>query len=185
MAAGLRMGPWIPVAVAGLIFAVWSHHLQDARTLLHVSAKSLLATLLLTALMLACTYGGYALLHGVPFVGAAVDGLYAWAGAMGPLQWVLLPLVMACEEVMWRGALLTSLTERHGAVRGVVFCALLYAVAHVGSLEPVLVGVALLCGLGWGALRIFSKSVLASYVCHALWDLSILLWFPLVHVPPP
>jgi len=56
------------------------------------------------------------------------------------------------EELVWRGVVQTALARRLGPWRGVPIAALAYAVAHAPLGSPVLVVVALLCGMAWGAL---------------------------------
>jgi hypothetical protein len=48
----------------------------------------------------------------------------------------------------------------------------------VGS--PLLLLVALLCGLHWGALKAGTGSLVPVLVCHLLWDLVVFILLPLV-----
>jgi uncharacterized protein len=62
---------------------------------------------------------------------------------------------------------------------GVVLAALAYALAHAPLGSPLLVAVALLCGLTWGALRATTASLLPPLLAHLLWDVLVLLCVPL------
>ena len=49
--------------------------------------------------------------------------------------------------------------------------------APLGS--PLLVAVALLCGMAWGTLRAVSGSLVPGLLAHLVWDISVFLWLPL------
>ncbi len=73
----------------------------------------------------------------------------------------------------------TALVRRLGPWRGVILAALAYALAHAPLGSPVLVVVALSCGVVWGALRAASASLVPSLLAHLVWDILVLLWLPL------
>jgi len=89
----------------------------------------------------------------------------------------LLPVILG-EELVWRGVVQTALARRLGAWRGVTLAALAYALAHAPLGSPVLVVVALSCGIAWGAMRAASGSLVPSLLAHLVWDIVVLLWLP-------
>ena len=89
-----------------------------------------------------------------------------------------MPVILG-EELVWRGVVQASLVRRLGAWRGVALAAVAYALAHAPLGSPVLVVVALFCGLAWGALRAQAASLVPTLVAHLLWDVLVLLWLPL------
>ena len=66
-----------------------------------------------------------------------------------------------------------------GRREGVFLAALTYALAHAPLGSPLLVMVALLCGMAWGALRAASESLVPALVAHLVWDILVLFWLPL------
>jgi membrane protease YdiL (CAAX protease family) len=90
----------------------------------------------------------------------------------------LLPVILG-EELVWRGVVQTALARRLGPCGGVPVAALTYAFVHAPLGSPVLVVVALSCGMAWGALRAASASLVPSLVAHLVWDILVLLWLPL------
>lgn len=82
----------------------------------------------------------------------------------------------ACDELTWRGWVQLELSTRLGVRRGWVACAVLYAVAHTPTLvtlsdpvagpNPVLVLLALGCGLCWAFLRERTGRVMPSLLSH-------------------
>ncbi len=46
------------------------------------------------------------------------------------------------------------------------------------AIAPLLVIVALLCGLVWGALRVWTHGLLAPLIAHLTWDLLVFVLFP-------
>ena len=89
-----------------------------------------------------------------------------------------MPVILG-EELVWRGVVQAALVRRLGPWRGVTLAAVAYALAHAPLGSPVLVVVAFLCGLAWGALRATTSSLVPTLVAHLVWDLLVLLWLPL------
>jgi uncharacterized protein len=106
--------------------------------------------------------------------------LYASFRALPPgiASLALLPVITG-EELVWRGAVQTELVRRVGRWSGVALAALAYALAHAPLGSPLLVAVALLCGLVWGTLRAVSGSLVPGLLAHAVWDIVVFLWLPL------
>ncbi len=115
-----------------------------------------------------------------PFIAADTARLYA--SFRGPSSFIaiaaLAPIILG-EELVWRGVVQTSLVQRLGRAGGVALAALAYGLAHVPFGSPVLVAVAIGCGLAWGGLRTVAKSLVPALVAHLVWDALVLLWLPL------
>jgi membrane protease YdiL (CAAX protease family) len=58
----------------------------------------------------------------------------------------------------------------------------LYGLAHALVGSPVLVLACLCVGVCWNTLRYWTDSLASVFVAHILWDLSILVFFPLLTV---
>jgi hypothetical protein len=54
----------------------------------------------------------------------------------------------------------------------------LYVLPQIAFRSPLLVIVALSCGLVWGALRVRTRGLLAPLVAHLTWDLLVFVLFP-------
>jgi len=83
------------------------------------------------------------------------------------------------EELFWRGFLQRNWERRVGKYTGFLLCVLMYAFVHLGSGNVILVLAAAVCGLFWGGLFLWKRSVLLVAVSHAVWDVLIFLIFPL------
>ncbi|MCD6517096.1 MAG: CPBP family intramembrane metalloprotease [Candidatus Aminicenantes bacterium] len=110
-----------------------------------------------------------------------IDSIYGLKQGSSLLKiWLLMALVIGPgEELFWRGFLQRNWERRFGKYSGFLLCVLMYAFVHLGSGNPVLVLAAALCGLFWGGLFLWKKSVLLVAVSHAVWDVLIFLVFPL------
>jgi membrane protease YdiL (CAAX protease family) len=109
--------------------------------------------------------------------------LYGAFGEIGPwAPFVLLPLVVAGEEIVWRGVVYRVLDGRMKWPAVVLIGTALYGLAHAPVGSPVLVLACLCVGLCWNALRYWTDSLAAVFVAHMLWDLSILVFSPLVPI---
>jgi len=102
---------------------------------------------------------------------AAVYGwvtlLPAWAAAL------LLPLIAAAEEVVWRGAVAFAVASRVGPWWGATASAVAFALAHVSLGVPALVVAAAGAGFFWAWLGLKTRSLFAVLVCHVLWDACV------------
>jgi membrane protease YdiL (CAAX protease family) len=109
-----------------------------------------------------------------------VETLYALLRqAPGPVRaFPVLLLVVAAEELVWRGVAIDLFSKSLGPWRAMFVSALLYVLPQVALRSPLLIIVALCCGLLWGALRVRTKGLAAPFVAHLLWDILVFVWYP-------
>jgi membrane protease YdiL (CAAX protease family) len=88
-------------------------------------------------------------------------------------------VVVAGEELVWRGVVQDALTRRCGPAAGTLLAVAAYGLAVVPVGSPLLVLIALACGLYWSVLRQWTGSLVPVLVCHLLWDVVLFLLFPL------
>lgn len=185
-------GNWAPLAVlAGLNAVRLLLGDPETRALLAPRRAALLIAMAGAAVMIAATYLGHALLSRLlPALPAATGDLYRVlnSGGYGPVALgALVVVVSACEEVVWRGRVLSNaigsggprVLDAEGAGRAAAV-ALVYGASHLSSGSILLALVAFACGLAWGLLRLLGGSLWASMLVHAAWDLAILVAWPLV-----
>lgn len=97
------------------------------------------------------------------------------------LTFLLLFIIGPAEEIFWRGYVQDSLSKRWGADRGFLAATAVYAFVHIGSMNFMLVMAALVAGVVWGLLyRFFPGRFAAIIVSHALWDVAVFVWFPIM-----
>ena len=133
-----------------------------------------------SAVEVAVGVAGAAVLYGVfligdralgvvaPALGRQVSDLYrVQDGAVA----AVLVVVGLCEELFWRG----FVQQRAGFVLALAA----YGAVHLWERKPVLVLAAVVAGAFWGALYAWRGSLTAPLVSHALWDLAVVVWFPL------
>lgn len=115
-----------------------------------------------------------------PTLWADTASLYAWATEHA-LVWTvpMLIVIVAGEELVWRGALGLGLAGRIGAWPAVGASATLFCLAHLTTGPPVLALAALLAGGAWTWLAIRTRSLVASFVAHLGWDVALLWLTPL------
>lgn len=103
---------------------------------------------------------------------------------------LLLFVIGPAEEVFWRGYFQRSIdeicskslrikSETWRWLAPVLITAFVYAIVHVFSFNFMLIMAALVCGLFWGFMYRFTKSIVPLIVCHALWDVSVFILFPI------
>lgn len=133
------------------------------------------------AAMTAATYLLYPLLLAAePAVASEVAELYDQLQLRGlgtALPLVL--LVVAGEEILWRGALLDGIvrTRRWNRRRlaEVAVVTGVYAAAQAGFGSLLLVAVAFGCGFVWSVLRLTTGQLVAPLASHLVWS-SFVLW---------
>jgi hypothetical protein len=177
-----RVGIWIPIAIAALALDALSLGLEPALRRPAAPSRAALALGIGAALVqVAATYLLYApLARALPALVPRVEALYRALGS-GHTGLLLAPAVfVACsEELVFRGAIQPTLARSCPSSARVLASALVYALAHIASGEPVLVLLAFACGAFWGALRAISGSLAPGIVAHLAWDLAVMFLFPL------
>ncbi len=110
----------------------------------------------------------------LPAAAAEVDDLYEVRSVPRserlPIPLVLL-VVGPCEELFWRGLV--------QARAGFTVALALYAAVHLWERKAVLVLAAAAGGAFWGGLFAWRGSLVAPIVSHAVWDLAVIVWWPL------
>lgn len=92
---------------------------------------------------------------------------------------MLVLIIIPGEEIFWRRYLQSKLVERFGMVIGVIAGASLYALAHMWTGNPMLVAAAATAGVAWGALYVWKNSLTLVIISHLVFDLWLLVIFPL------
>jgi membrane protease YdiL (CAAX protease family) len=118
----------------------------------------------------------------VPAVGPQTAALYAAFGRATPLKLAMMLLVIVGEEGVWRGAVQQRLAGYLGRWPAVAVTAVLYAIAHLPVGSPLLAVVALCCGLYWSHLAAWTGSLLCPLLTHAIWDVAVLVVWPLLRI---
>jgi membrane protease YdiL (CAAX protease family) len=178
------LGVWVAIGgvAVGLGMAVLLLDRPASRVLLRPSPRLVLLGATVGGSMAATTYLLYPLLVEI-LPGVATDTAFLYAAFRAPpaaiASLALVPVALG-EELFWRGAVQASLVRRLGPWGGVTLAAAAYALACAPLGSPVLVAVALLCGLVWGALRAATASLVPTLVAHLVWDGLVLLWLPLI-----
>ena len=186
VAMGLRgeLNLWIGTGVAASMSLglLWSFSPTTFRSNLRLlSFRFLMAGVIVGLAMSVATWLLYPLAVSiVPAVGVEVRSLYALLREPpGPLKALpVLILVVAAEEFVWRALAIDLFTGVLGARRAVVISALAYTLPQFALQSPLLVLVALLCGLAWGALRVATGGLAAPFAAHLVWDLLVFVAFP-------
>ncbi|MCG1020260.1 CPBP family intramembrane glutamic endopeptidase [Sutcliffiella horikoshii] len=102
---------------------------------------------------------------------------------VGPSSWwhyvALIIIIIPGEEIFWRGFIQKRMIKVLGRVQGVLAAAFLYALAHIWTGNPMLVAAALTAGIIWGGLYEWKKSLALIILSHLVFDLWLLVIFPL------
>ena len=132
--------------------------------------------------------GGTVLLFGpvtsaFPGLAEDVERLYTTFRAPGlAFGLLLMPLVVTCEEIVWRGAVYEALRRKISWVPTVLLGTAVYSAAHVPIGSPALVLSAIGAGLCWNLLRARTNSLPAVVAAHVVWDYAVLVVFDVTAV---
>ena len=117
------------------------------------------------------------------FARPQVDTIYGMKDGESPwlLTVLLLFLIGPAEEIFWRGYVQQALSQRWNPYVGFVVTTLVYALVHASSFNFMLVMAAMVAGAAWGLLyRFFPERFTAIVISHALWDVAVFIWFPIM-----
>ena len=117
------------------------------------------------------------------FARPQVDTIYSMKNGESPwlLTALMLFLIGPAEEIFWRGYVQQTLSTRWSPNVGFVVTTLVYALVHAGSFNFMLTMAALVAGAAWGLLyRFFPQHFAAIILSHALWDVAVFIWFPIM-----
>ncbi|MBT8468313.1 MAG: CPBP family intramembrane metalloprotease [Myxococcales bacterium] len=186
VAMGLRevLNIWIGTGAAALTSALvlWLGARPAVRANLDTpTATNLVVGLVVGVLMSLATWWLYPISVSLfPPIETEVETLYALLRqAPGPVRaFPLLLFVVAAEELVWRGVAIDLFSRSLGPWRAMLVSALLYVLPQVALRSPLLIIVALCCGLLWGALRVQTKGLAAPFVAHLVWDILVFVWHP-------
>ena len=184
---------WLPFAFFGSALALVALRSQAlSRDLLRPSYRASLQGIFSGAAMVLATHAAYRLVVTVaPSVGAATRELLALlheSGHSTRARAALIVLIASCEELLFRGLL--PVTRGAGPPRRsrrlapretltIGFFTLAYALTTAPLGSPLLLVCALICGAIWTFLRLATDSLLVPLLTHVIWDLGVLLVWPL------
>lgn len=117
------------------------------------------------------------------FARPQVDTIYSMKDGESPwlLTALMLFLIGPAEEIFWRGYVQQTLSLRWSPNIGFIVTTLIYALVHAGSCNFMLTMAALVAGAAWGLLyRLFPQRFAAIILSHALWDVAVFIWFPIM-----
>jgi membrane protease YdiL (CAAX protease family) len=182
---GLRevVNVWLGTGLAGGFSILLMQRLSQATLTEHwdTSSRSVVTGLVVGIAMAAATWLLYPIsIELVPSIGVEVPKLYALLRQPPGPVWAFpaLVLVVTAEELVWRGLGIDVFSRHTSASTAVLLSAVLYTLPQVAFRSPLLVVVAFLCGVVWGALRVRSKGLTAALLAHLVWDLLVFVLFP-------
>ena len=195
-AALSRLGTWTPFALAGPALAVAALLFGAvSAAALRPSPGTVGSGLFVGVLMVVLTRVAYAVVAPrLPWARSATSELLDLlnVGGFSPgARAGLIAVIAASEEVLFRGALPGSHSARGsprliGLARAdlvqVVIFAAGYALPTLALGSVLLVVCAFLCAIVWGSMRLASGSLVAPIVAHVIWDLGVLVVWPLATI---
>ena len=169
---------WSRAAVAGLAIGGYAIVVQRAELedLLHPTVVDVAIGVAAAGVLYGLFWAGnVSLRRWLPAVASQVENLYDVRSVRRPARLpiaAVLLVVGPCEELFWRGLV----QERAGVVLALAG----YAAVHLWERKAVLILAAVVGGAFWGALFSWRGTLVAPIVSHALWDLAVVVWRPLV-----
>lgn len=185
---------WIAMSISGLILTAISFFIGKTK----ISRKELSISNLSIGIVSAAALwgvfwlGNFLSTRWFGFAQGQIDSIYDMKNGNNPLivGALLLLVIGPAEEFFWRGYFQRSIdeicskslkikSEMWRWLAPVLITAFIYAIVHVFSFNFMLIMAALVCGLFWGFMYRFTKSIVPLIVCHALWDVSVFILFPI------
>lgn len=162
-----------PYAVFTLLVASLLIDWRHARLSEHVG-KDLALGVGVGVVMTLGTYAAFAVLHRLmPSLESEVAALYTASRTQRPgpaIAWTM--VILVTEELVWRELLLRPSHARIALSLGT------YVLVQVGSGSWITALAAFVCGAIWTTERLFSRSIVAPIVSHAIWTLTVIHLYP-------
>ncbi len=117
-----------------------------------------------------------------PFADGEIGSIYSMRD--GTSYWLigalLLLIVGPAEEIFWRGFVQEECSKRWSPTMGFIITTAIYALAHIWSMNFMLIVAAAVAGGVWGLLyRLYPQRLWALVISHAVWDVAVFLIFPI------
>lgn len=110
--------------------------------------------------------------------------LYTLYSIITPQKWwhyaSLVVIIAPGEELFWRGFVQRRLSKSVATPLAIAIATLLYATAHLSAKNPLFVVAAIILGLFYGTLYVWKEDMPLLILSHIIFDLFLLLVFPLV-----
>ena len=183
MGLGEHLNVWIGTggaAAVALVLLRWAPGVEG-RDAWNVTGGNVLLGLGTGLLMAVATWVLYPLSTAlVPEIETEVTKLYALLRQTpGPIAaFPVLVLVVLAEERVWRGLAIDVFARSRPGAQAAVLAAIVYTFPQIAFRSPLLVAVALACGLVWGGLRVYTRGLAAPLLAHLLWDVLVFVLFP-------
>jgi uncharacterized protein len=160
-----------------ILYAMFQEDVDDEASLFTYISFGALTGLALYGLFW-LGYNGIVTFH-LPF-DRSIHKLYRWFAPSVFWEYLALVLVAAPgEELFWRGFIQNSLLKRFKPSTGIIVGACLYASVQIYSGQFVLVLATFICGLAWGALYFWKRSMPLVIVSHLIFDIILFIFLPL------
>jgi membrane protease YdiL (CAAX protease family) len=171
------LGLTITVASIGMAIVAAAMLPSLFRSLLAPSWRLILIGVAAGAVMIAATYILFPVVTSIcPLALSATKSLYGLIPPRTTLPIVaIVYVIILAEEMMWRGVVQEAIAARLRPIGAVIVSALVYGLSHAPIGSPLLVIVAVFCGLYWSALRWKTGSLIPGLVSHLLWDTAVLV----------
>ena len=108
-----------------------------------------------------------------PDLRALLEELYRWIARPEAWTYLALPFVVFVEDVAWRVGIAFPLAARGRPELAILVSGLAFGAAHLNVAHPVLALAALLCGCFWAFVALRTRSLLAPFLSHLLWDVLV------------
>jgi len=170
------MGPYA-AALSALVLTMRGHALRRA---LRPSARNVAVGIGVGVAMTLATYPAFHLAKELfPALAHNVSQLYRQSGDESlPVALAWVTVILAAEELLWRGAWIEALVARFGRTRAGVLSVLIYAATQLSSGSFIVCLLAVCCGAVWTAERFYTKSLIAPLISHAIWTPTVILLLP-------
>lgn len=180
------LGIWPAVGTTAVVLAIIGFWLEGRRLVerLRLEPQALVVGLAVGVLMTIGTYVVYPVAEAlVPGMREEVVRLYAaFSGPGIGVVLLILPVVILSEEIVWRGVVYDVLASRFSWPVVILLGSLIYALAHAPIGALALTFACVCVGICWNAVRWWTDSLAAATVAHVLWDVVVLVVWPLVPV---
>jgi membrane protease YdiL (CAAX protease family) len=169
---------WYRVTGASLVLMLYaSNNRETKHEIIHLSLRKVLFGIISGVALYAIFFIGFTIFK--PFVSSGAVDVYRFRTEFSlVIPATLLLITSFCEESFWRAFVQVNLFKLYGRY-GIIITSLLYALIHLPTFNLPLVFAALIAGLYWGALYVYTDSFWVVVFSHIVWTELIFVFLPL------
>ncbi|MHA2109787.1 MAG: CPBP family intramembrane glutamic endopeptidase [Candidatus Hodarchaeales archaeon] len=169
---------WYRVTGASLVLMIYTKYNKEKKIkILDISLEKVQIGIISGIALYSLFFIGFSVFK--PFVSDGAVNVYRFRSELSLIIPAILLLITSfCEESFWRAFIQEYMFKLYGRF-GIIITSLLYALIHLPTFNYPLVFAALIAGLYWGLIYVYTDSIWVVVFSHIAWTELVFVLLPL------